>query len=162
MRPFTIRLGRSLRFVNRWSGPLPAHHWFFQATVYLGFGMATPSISVPAFKGIGKSNVCLLWGFDSATRPGLRRQSFSRRYCSLYPGYDPRPFVQGHLLGRRIVGVYPLLEDETCWFLAIDFGIDLLAAAKQAPEECDLHRLRRMRIHSADGRWSVYRLGCGR
>ncbi|WP_430981838.1 TOTE conflict system archaeo-eukaryotic primase domain-containing protein [Halorhodospira halophila] len=27
----------------------------------------------------------------------------------------------GHLQGRRVVGVYPLLNDETCWFLAVDF-----------------------------------------
>lgn len=26
----------------------------------------------------------------------------------------------GHLRGRHVVGVYPLLEDDTCWFCAID------------------------------------------
>ena len=26
-----------------------------------------------------------------------------------------------HLQGKHVIGVYPLLEDETCWFLAIDF-----------------------------------------
>ncbi|MBI4431529.1 MAG: DEAD/DEAH box helicase family protein, partial [Candidatus Omnitrophica bacterium] len=26
-----------------------------------------------------------------------------------------------HLSGRHMIGVYPLLKDETCWFLAIDF-----------------------------------------
>ncbi|HEX4961862.1 MAG TPA: DEAD/DEAH box helicase family protein [Thermoanaerobaculia bacterium] len=29
--------------------------------------------------------------------------------------------VLDHLQGRHVMGVYPLLEDETCWFLAIDF-----------------------------------------
>ncbi len=29
--------------------------------------------------------------------------------------------VLDHLRGRHIMGVYPLLDDETCWFLAIDF-----------------------------------------
>jgi hypothetical protein len=29
--------------------------------------------------------------------------------------------VIGHLTGRHVMGVYPLLEDETCWFLAADF-----------------------------------------
>ncbi len=29
--------------------------------------------------------------------------------------------VRGHLIGEHIVGVYPLLQDETCWFLAVDF-----------------------------------------
>jgi hypothetical protein len=26
-----------------------------------------------------------------------------------------------HLLGRHVIGVYPMLQDETCWFLAVDF-----------------------------------------
>src|SRR5208337_840717 len=29
--------------------------------------------------------------------------------------------VENHLLGKETVGVYPLLPDETCWFLAVDF-----------------------------------------
>jgi hypothetical protein len=29
--------------------------------------------------------------------------------------------ILGHLQGRHVVGVYPLLPDETCWFLALDF-----------------------------------------
>ena len=29
--------------------------------------------------------------------------------------------IEGHLRGRRTVGVYPILPDETCWFLAVDF-----------------------------------------
>jgi superfamily II DNA or RNA helicase len=29
--------------------------------------------------------------------------------------------IRGHLLGKHTVGVYPLLPDETCWFLAVDF-----------------------------------------
>lgn len=29
-----------------------------------------------------------------------------------------------HLQGRHVVGVYPLLENETCWFLAVDFDKD--------------------------------------
>jgi len=29
--------------------------------------------------------------------------------------------VQNHLTGRETLGVYPLLPDETCWFLAADF-----------------------------------------
>jgi hypothetical protein len=29
--------------------------------------------------------------------------------------------VLDHLRGRQVAGVYPLLEDETCWFLAVDF-----------------------------------------
>ncbi|HEY4748789.1 MAG TPA: hypothetical protein VIH60_00165 [Steroidobacteraceae bacterium] len=29
--------------------------------------------------------------------------------------------ILDHLQGRHVMGVYPLLEDETCWFLAADF-----------------------------------------
>lgn len=29
--------------------------------------------------------------------------------------------VLAHLQGRHVMGVYPLLENETCWFLAVDF-----------------------------------------
>jgi hypothetical protein len=29
--------------------------------------------------------------------------------------------MDGHLRGRHTVGVYPMLSDETCWFLAADF-----------------------------------------
>ena len=29
--------------------------------------------------------------------------------------------VLDHLQGRHVIGVYPQLEDETCWFLAVDF-----------------------------------------
>src|SRR5258707_11741378 len=29
--------------------------------------------------------------------------------------------IERHLLGKETIGVYPLLPDETCWFLAADF-----------------------------------------
>ena len=29
--------------------------------------------------------------------------------------------ILDHLQGRHVMGVYPLLSDETCWFLAVDF-----------------------------------------
>ena len=29
--------------------------------------------------------------------------------------------IRDHLQGRHVVGVYPLLTDETCWFVAADF-----------------------------------------
>jgi hypothetical protein len=31
------------------------------------------------------------------------------------------PVILDHFKGRHIMGVYPMLEDETCWFLAADF-----------------------------------------
>lgn len=29
--------------------------------------------------------------------------------------------IRDHLLGRQTIGVYPLLQDDSCWFVAIDF-----------------------------------------
>jgi superfamily II DNA or RNA helicase len=29
--------------------------------------------------------------------------------------------IHDHLIGKQTIGVYPILEDESCWFLAIDF-----------------------------------------
>jgi hypothetical protein len=29
--------------------------------------------------------------------------------------------VRGHLVGDHTIVIYPLLQDETCWFLAVDF-----------------------------------------
>ncbi len=29
--------------------------------------------------------------------------------------------IRNHLTGKQTIGVYPLLPDETCWFLALDF-----------------------------------------
>jgi len=60
------------------------------------------------------------------------RNKFVRGVCELpkvkcgeCPNQAFLPFddaaVLGHLTGRHVMGVYPLLEDETCWFLAVDF-----------------------------------------
>ncbi len=29
--------------------------------------------------------------------------------------------IREHLLGKQTIGVYPLLHDDTCWFVAVDF-----------------------------------------
>jgi hypothetical protein len=34
--------------------------------------------------------------------------------------YDDKAIL-GHLQGHHVIGVYPLLADDTCWFLAVDF-----------------------------------------
>jgi superfamily II DNA or RNA helicase len=60
------------------------------------------------------------------------RNKFVRSVCELpkvkcgdCPNQAFIPFadaaVVGHLTGRHVMGVYPLLADETCWFLAVDF-----------------------------------------
>jgi len=47
-----------------------------------------------------------------------------------------------HLQGRHVVGVYPLLQDETCWFLAADFDKSAWREDVQAfVETCQEHRV---------------------
>lgn len=45
--------------------------------------------------------------------------------CARCPNRELLPLTDGvireHLRGRKTVGIYPLLSDETCWFLAVDF-----------------------------------------
>ena len=45
--------------------------------------------------------------------------------CSDCPNQDFVPvsdqLLIEHLQGRHVMGVYPLLDEETCWFLAVDF-----------------------------------------
>ncbi len=45
--------------------------------------------------------------------------------CGECPNQAFLPFddaaVLAHLTGRHVMGIYPLLEDETCWLLAVDF-----------------------------------------
>ncbi len=59
-------------------------------------------------------------GYSPALRPGAKRQKGQRPDPSVLLPLDD-DVVHSHLVGQRVIGVYPLLEDETCWFLAIDF-----------------------------------------
>ena len=38
--------------------------------------------------------------------------------------------ILDHLQGRHVIGVYPILKDETCWFLAADFDKGGLAGRR--------------------------------
>ena len=60
---------------------------------------------------------------------------FDRRVCDIEhvrcyacPNRKYRPVtdnaILAHLKGQHVMGVYPLLPDDTCWFLAIDFDKD--------------------------------------
>lgn len=63
----------------------------------------------PACKNEWKPGVCL--------KPkGKCTDCSHAEYCS----YDADA-IESHLSGRCVLGVYPLLQDETCRFLAIDF-----------------------------------------
>ena len=46
------------------------------------------------------------------------RKKVARQTRTFLPLTDA--VVESHLLGRETIGVYPLLPEETCWFLAVD------------------------------------------
>ena len=58
------------------------------------------------------------WKAYYASRPEDRKRvdKETRKYI---PISDQA--IHDHLAGKQTVGVYPLLHDETCWFLAVDF-----------------------------------------
>lgn len=58
------------------------------------------------------------WRAIHAARPEERKK-VSRRTRTLQPLTDSA--IRDHLTGKQTIGVYPLLPDETCWFLAVDF-----------------------------------------
>jgi superfamily II DNA or RNA helicase len=53
--------------------------------------------------------------------------------------------IENHLLGKETIGVYPLLADETCWFLAVDFD----KKAWQEDSIAFMHTCREMNVPAA-------------
>jgi superfamily II DNA or RNA helicase len=58
------------------------------------------------------------WRAIHAAKPEDRKR-VGRRTRILQPLTDE--VIKNHLTGRQTIGIYPLLPDETCWFLAVDF-----------------------------------------
>src|SRR5579863_5707773 len=58
------------------------------------------------------------WKTINASKPADRKK-VDRVTRKFFPLTDT--VVENHLLGKETVGIYPLLPDETCWFLALDF-----------------------------------------
>jgi hypothetical protein len=58
------------------------------------------------------------WRAIHAARPEERKK-VARETRMLQPLKDDA--VRDHLTGKQTIGIYPLLPDETCWFLALDF-----------------------------------------
>lgn len=98
----------------------------------------TPAEKVRLFRSLfrGREDVFPTRFVSKKTgRPGYApacRNKFVKGVCDLprvkcgeCPNQAFIPFddsaVVGHLTGRHVMGVYPLLEDESCWFLAVDF-----------------------------------------
>lgn len=98
----------------------------------------TPKEKVSLFRNLfrGRNDVYpLLWVSSQTGRKGYSPACGNewvrgicekpRVKCSECPNQSFLPFgekvVLDHLQGRHSVGVYPMLKDETCWFLAADF-----------------------------------------
>jgi hypothetical protein len=77
-------------------------------------------------------------GYAPALRPGAPRGRHQVREAADYLPLTP-DVVRQHLTGSCTLGIYPLLRDDTCWFLAIDFDKegwhqDALAALNASDE----------------------------
>ena len=84
--------------------------------------------------------------------------------------------IRKHLTGKQTIGIYPLLPDETCWFLAVDFDkTSWMADAAAFLETCRQFRVPAVVERSRSGNgahvWIFFdrnvlaadarRLGCG-
>jgi hypothetical protein len=58
------------------------------------------------------------WKAINKSRPEQRKK-VDQKTRKFLPLTDA--IIESHLLGKETAGVYPLLPDETCWFLAADF-----------------------------------------
>jgi superfamily II DNA or RNA helicase len=56
--------------------------------------------------------------WSRASLVGLGKKK-SVRHSKLFPLTED--VIRDHLIGRQTIGVYPLLQDDTCWFAAVDF-----------------------------------------
>ena len=58
------------------------------------------------------------WKAYNASKPEDRKRidKETRKYIPL-----TGQAIHDHLAGKHTIGIYPLLRDETCWFLAVDF-----------------------------------------
>src|SRR5450759_1050078 len=56
------------------------------------------------------------WVQAASTKLGQKK---SFRHSKLFPLTEN--VIRDHLLGKQTIGVYPLLQDDTCWLVAVDF-----------------------------------------
>jgi hypothetical protein len=101
-------------------------------------GASTPERKIALFRGLfrGREDVyAVRWegkagkaGYSPASVMDWRaihaaraeeRKKVARKTRMLLPLTDDA--IRNHLTGKQTIGVYPLLPDETCWFLALDF-----------------------------------------
>ena len=95
------------------------------------------------YRPAGRTN----WNAVLASRPEDYKR-VDRQTRTLYPLTDEA--VRQHLCGKKTIGIYPLLLDETCWLLAADFdkttwqkdALAFVATAKQSGVSAYLERSR--------------------
>ena len=56
------------------------------------------------------------WEQAASVKPGQKKPFRLSKLFAL-----SEDVVRDHLLGKQTIGVYPLLQDDTCWFVAVDF-----------------------------------------
>src|SRR5260370_39608623 len=101
-------------------------------------GVCTPEEKISLFRNLfrGREDVFAIrwegWSVKSGYSPaGImdwraihvakpeERKKVARKTRMLQPLTDDA--IRNHLTGKQTVGIYPLLPDDTCWFLAVDF-----------------------------------------
>jgi hypothetical protein len=96
-----------------------------------------------AYRPAGKKD----WQAVLASRPEDHKK-VDRETRTLYAVTDE--VIRQHLTGKKTIGIYPLLVDETCWLLAVDFdkaawqedSLAFLATCKRAGIPAYLERSR--------------------
>lgn len=108
------------------------------ATEGLRLGVATANQRIALFRSLfrGREDVYAIRWENSDGRAGYMpkadrdwksylnakeqdRKKIDRQTRSYRPITDD--VVRGHLVGEQTIGIYPLLENESCWLLAADF-----------------------------------------
>ncbi len=107
-------------------------------STYVPFGISTPEGRINLFRSLfrgredvyavrwegkgGKSGyspaAAMDWRAINTARPEERKR-IARKTRMLLP--LTTEVIRQHLTGKHTIGIYPLLPDETCWFLAVDF-----------------------------------------
>src|SRR5216683_1403137 len=96
------------------------------------------------------------WEQQASAGRGQRR---SFHYSKLFSMSEE--VIRDHLLGKQTIGVYPLLQDDTCWFVAVDFDkksweVDACAVLKMCQETSVPASLERSRSGNGGHVWIFF------
>ncbi len=95
-----------------------------------------PAVKVALFKGLfrGRDDVYAVRWEGKTGKTGYSPAGIREWDRSPSTGHGPKKsfrlskqfalsdeVIRDHLLGKQTIGVYPLLQDDTCWFVAVDF-----------------------------------------